>query len=414
MPRRFAFLTALRLAAFVLSAPTTLHCEPSLPNADESSIVPLSYKVASVVLETQVSPTSAAVRFTRDGVNYAESGERSAYPFIHPLQGREFAVCRGFGMVKDEARGKEYFHPGVDFAASEGTPVVAAASGKIERYGYTAGYGIYIVINHGSFSSLYGHLRKDRLVKKGDTVAAGARIGSVGSTGDTDGSLLHYEIRLSKSKSGVLHAVDPNDFLDIAKRAGSKGSAASMAFGVDALIPRFAFKGGIVAIDFDLPEGNVAIRGAPSELPLRNPLGKGAYKMDTGFGLRTNPFSKKKEFHTGLDIASYWGAPIYATGSGTVAKIGHDSGYGNYAIIRHGRLVSLYSHLKDLSALSEGMKVSAGTRIGVVGNTGMTTGPHVHYEIRLVDDHDSDFKESVKRLFDPQLFLDWAARLGIR
>lgn len=123
------YLAAALLAVLPLSSQSTL------PYADESSIVPLSYKVAGIELETQVSPSSAAVRFTKDGVNYSESGERTAYPFIHPLQGQNYSVCRDFGMVKDETSGKEYFHPGVDFAASEGTPVAAAASGKVERYG---------------------------------------------------------------------------------------------------------------------------------------------------------------------------------------------------------------------------------------------------------------------------------------
>jgi murein DD-endopeptidase MepM/ murein hydrolase activator NlpD len=400
------------LAALLAVSPTP--SEPRSSQADESSIVPLSYRVISIELESQVSPTSASVRFTRDGVSYSENGERSAYPFLHPLQGQECEVSREFGMVKNDAAGGEYFHPGIDFRASEGAAVFAAAAGKVERSGYTNGYGLFIVIDHGSFSTLYGHLRKDRLVKKGDVVNSGQRIGSVGSTGDTTEALLHYEIRLSRSKSGVLHAIDPRQFLEISKKAGSRGSAASLAFGADVVTPRFSFKAGKVTIACDLADGPFSEQDSPENLPLRNPLGARAGKVDTGFGMRANPFTKKQEFHTGIDIPCSWDCPVYAAGAGSVAKAGYDAGYGNYVIIRHDKLVTLYSHLKDLNGVTVGKKVSAGQRIGLIGNTGKTTGPHLHYEIRLVPDMESGFKDSVKQLFDPQAFLTWASGLGIR
>lgn len=387
---------------------------PLPSGADESSIVPLSYRISTVELESLVSPTEASVRFNRDGVNYSESGARASYPFLDPLKGQTYEVSREFGLVKDGANGREYFHPGIDFRASEGTPVIAAAAGKVERSGYTAGYGLFFLIDHGSFSTLYAHLGKKRLVKKGDTVSAGQPIGSVGSTGDTEEALLHYEIRLSRSKSGILHAVDPRQFLDIAKRAGSRGTAASLAYGVETLAPRFSFKDGKESLSCDLQDGAFSVRDDPANLPLRNPLGSRAGAVDCGFGLRDDPFTKVREFHTGIDIVGFWGCPVYASGAGVVAKAGSDSGYGCFVIIRHGKLVSLYGHLKDLSGVHVGQSVAAGQRIGAIGNTGKTTGPHVHFEIRLVADMGSGFKEEVKQFFDPQAFLDQASELGIR
>jgi murein DD-endopeptidase MepM/ murein hydrolase activator NlpD len=407
-----AFTIAAACAALLVLL--SAQADPLPSTANESSIVPLSYKIATVELESLVSPTEASVRFNRDGVSCSESGDRSSYPFLHPLQGQACEVCREFGPVKDGPSGREYFHPGIDFRASEGAPVFAAASGKVERSGYTAGYGLFIVINHGSFSTLYGHLQKIRLVKKGDAVSAGQRIGSVGSTGDTAEALLHYEIRLSRSKSGILNAVDPRQFLDIAKRAGSRGTAASLAYGVEVMTPHFTFKEGKAGISCDLPDGAFSVRDDPAKLPLRNPLGANAGKVDCGFGQRDDPFTKKREFHTGVDIVCFWGCPVYAAGAGVVAKAGTDSGYGNFVIIRHGKIVTLYAHLKDLSAVSVGKELAAGQRIGVIGNTGKTTGPHLHYEIRLVTDADSGFKEEVKQFFDPQVFLDWASGMGIR
>jgi murein DD-endopeptidase MepM/ murein hydrolase activator NlpD len=93
-----------------------------------------------------------------------------------------------------------------------------------------------------------------------------------------------------------------------------------------------------------------------------------------------------------------------------VAKVGYESGYGFFAIIRHGNLVSLYSHLRDTDSLKEGQSVSAGQVIGRIGNTGATTGPHLHFEIRLVPDLRSGFRESVKQLCDPLSFIGFSPK----
>ncbi len=385
----------------------SIHAQAS--RADESSIVPLSYEVVKIQLESRLTGPEASLRFSRDGVNHSESGERGAYPFLHPLEGQEFSLLRGFGMVNDEVWKKEFFHPGIDFAAAEGSPVLAAASGRVSRSGYTAGYGLFLMLDHGSFSTLYSHLRKDLAVKRGQSVKVGQRIGSVGSTGMTTGPLLHYEIRLSKSKNGKLYAVNPADFLDLASKAGPKGSAATLAFGADVVLPSLTRKAGTFTLSYPVEEGPLQESGPASAFPLLHPLGKGNHIVDTGFGPRLNPFTKKREFHTGIDIVSRWGARVYASGSGSIAKIGYESGYGNYMIIRHGKLVSLYSHLKDTSGFKVGQKVNAGDCIGQIGNTGATTGPHLHFEIRLVTDIDSGFKEAVKQLCDPALFLSWGA-----
>jgi murein DD-endopeptidase MepM/ murein hydrolase activator NlpD len=396
------------LAISVLLLP--LAAEEAPYGADESSIVPKSYTVIGVTLESQLSGQKADLRFTRDGVNYSESGERGDFPFLNPLQGQKCSVIRDFGMVRDSAQGIEYFHPGVDFSAAEGAPVLAAASGTVTRTGYTAGYGLFLLIEHGSFSTLYGHLKKGVLVKKGDSVSVGQRIGSVGATGQAEGPLLHYEVRLSEIKGGHFYAVNPKDFMDLSSRAGPRGSASTLAYGADVVIPRISVKGGQATVSFALEDKTVSETGAPSDFPLLHPLGKGKHPVDTGFGLRVNPFSKKREFHTGVDIVSYWGAKIYAAGSGTVAKVGYESGYGFFAIIRHGNLVSLYSHLRDTDSLKEGQSVSAGQVIGRIGNTGATTGPHLHFEIRLVPDLRSGFRESVKQLCDPLSFIGFSPK----
>ena len=92
--------------------------------------------------------------------------------------------------------------------------------------------------------------------------------------------------------------------------------------------------------------------------------------------------------HNGWDIADPEGTPVYAVDSGEVKFAGwSDKGYGYMVVIDHGgRYQTLYAHLKEMPSVSAGQSVSAGTEIGVMGNTGFSTGPHLHFEIR----HGSD------------------------
>jgi murein DD-endopeptidase MepM/ murein hydrolase activator NlpD len=99
--------------------------------------------------------------------------------------------------------------------------------------------------------------------------------------------------------------------------------------------------------------------------------------------------------HNAMDIAGPEGTPVYAVDSGQVKFAGwSDQGYGNMVVIDHGSYQTLYAHLKSSPSVSTGDSVSAGTVIGYMGNTGFSTGPHLHFEIR----HGSD-------LIDPGLYL---------
>jgi len=90
-----------------------------------------------------------------------------------------------------------------------------------------------------------------------------------------------------------------------------------------------------------------------------------------------------KKLHTGIDIAAPSGAKIVAAGAGTVIFAGYNGGYGNCTMIDHGNgLVTLYGHQKRI-VVSKGARVSAGTTIGYVGSTGMSTGAHLHFEVRV-------------------------------
>lgn len=101
----------------------------------------------------------------------------------------------------------------------------------------------------------------------------------------------------------------------------------------------------------------------------------------SGFGRRIHPIYKIRKMHTGIDFTAPVGTPIYATGNGRVAAAGVDSGYGRRVLIDHGySYTTLYGHMSRL-AVKAGQEVRRGDLIGYVGNTGASTGPHLHYEV---------------------------------
>lgn len=105
--------------------------------------------------------------------------------------------------------------------------------------------------------------------------------------------------------------------------------------------------------------------------------------ISSDFGYRTSPFTGKREFHKGLDISTPQGTPIYAPAKGMVTSGGRDGGYGIAITINHGSgITTRYAHLHSL-AIKKGQKVTRGQLIAYAGNTGRSTGPHLHYEVRL-------------------------------
>jgi len=105
-------------------------------------------------------------------------------------------------------------------------------------------------------------------------------------------------------------------------------------------------------------------------------------EITSGFGYRMHPIFKVVRFHTGIDIACSYGTPIRAAGSGTVVFSGWRRAYGLTVIIDHGNgIATLYAHCSRVY-VSEGEKVEAGQVIAEVGSTGLSTGPHLHFEVR--------------------------------
>ncbi|MDR3057353.1 MAG: M23 family metallopeptidase [Prevotella sp.] len=104
--------------------------------------------------------------------------------------------------------------------------------------------------------------------------------------------------------------------------------------------------------------------------------------VSSGFGIRRHPVYNVRKFHTGIDMPKAKGTPVYATGSGVVIRKGYDPGYGNFIEIQHaGGFRSFYAHLSK-TLINTGDSVRMCEYIACVGNSGLTTGYHLHYEIR--------------------------------
>ncbi|WP_374530515.1 peptidoglycan DD-metalloendopeptidase family protein [Novosphingobium sp.] len=107
--------------------------------------------------------------------------------------------------------------------------------------------------------------------------------------------------------------------------------------------------------------------------------------ISSGFGYRADPFTGGADFHPGLDFKGPIGAPIFAAARGTVSFVGQRSGYGNCVEITHGNgLVTRYAHMSAFRT-RVGKQVAPGEVIGLIGSTGRSTGPHLHFEVRIND-----------------------------
>jgi murein DD-endopeptidase MepM/ murein hydrolase activator NlpD len=117
-----------------------------------------------------------------------------------------------------------------------------------------------------------------------------------------------------------------------------------------------------------------ALAALPSRWPVRG-------AVNSEFGSRQSPWSNEREFHAGIDIRAARGTPVYAPAPGTVIHAGNAQDYGTTIIVDHGQDVrTLYGHLSKLNVQS-GQRVERGAIIGYTGNTGRSSGPHLHYAI---------------------------------
>ncbi len=119
------------------------------------------------------------------------------------------------------------------------------------------------------------------------------------------------------------------------------------------------------------------LRHIPSIIPVQDA------RLTDGFGNRRDPFTNQVRFHHGADFAAPRGTPVCATADGVVVRVGRMSGYGKVVHVDHGYgYKTVYAHL-DSYSVRRGQRVERGEIIGALGNTGRSTGPHLHYEVRV-------------------------------
>ncbi|WP_052350591.1 M23 family metallopeptidase [Paenibacillus gorillae] len=111
-----------------------------------------------------------------------------------------------------------------------------------------------------------------------------------------------------------------------------------------------------------------------------------SHQMTSGFGYRKDPFTGKATFHAGIDIAGNTGDPVFSAANGIVEESGFSSSEGNHIVIDHGNgLRSVYMHLKQIEA-REGDTIVRGEKIGLLGSTGRSSGPHLHFQVMQRDE----------------------------
>jgi murein DD-endopeptidase MepM/ murein hydrolase activator NlpD len=170
--------------------------------------------------------------------------------------------------------------------------------------------------------------------------------------------------------------LDPRGILASAAR-GQGGPLEKLSTSRDgSLDPRFERLGLSLARMDALERG---LEGIPQVMPVDR------LRMSSGFGVRHDPFDGSAAMHSGLDFSGPTGAPIHAAAAGTIIFVGKHAGYGNLVEISHGNgLTTRYAHMSKFAA-KRGQKVEAGDVIGAVGSTGRSTGPHLHFEVRIND-----------------------------
>lgn len=192
-------------------------------------------------------------------------------------------------------------------------------------------------------------------------------------------------VRLGLNPQAMLTSLDD--------KSAQGGPLIMLATAADGSIdPRFQ-RFGLSLARMEALERSVA--GLPQALPASLEY------ISSGFGYRADPFTGGADFHPGLDFKGPLGAPIYAAARGTVSFVGQRSGYGNVVEIDHGNgLITRYAHMSGFRTVV-GKPVMPGQLIGLIGSTGRSTGPHLHFEVRLGDRpvNPRPFLEAVPNVF---------------
>jgi len=189
-------------------------------------------------------------------------------------------------------------------------------------------------------------------------------------------NLTRYADRRARRDEAALRQLGLNpDTVLASMRTAQGGPLEKLATSRDGSTdPRFERLGLSLARMDALEDG---LQGVPHVIPADGGL------ITSGFGYRADPFTGGGAFHPGLDFKGAYGAPIHAAAEGRVSFVGQIRGYGNVVEISHGNgLLTRYAHMSKTMATT-GEQVKAGDVIGAIGSTGRSTGPHLHFEVRI-------------------------------
>ena len=243
-------------------------------------------------------------------------------------------------------------HRGVDIAAERGEPVVAALGGTVTFSGTVANVG-WVTIDHGGeLNTTYGPI-SPRLVSAGDAVATGDIIGLLAA-----GPHLNWGARIAGQYIDPLALLERwETYLTTAEDIPPPGTLAGLQGAAGQSTP-------------GVPRGTGR---------LRRPA---AGAVTSAFGQRRHPVTGEVRLHAGMDIGAPEGSAVLAAAAGTVAFAGTAGAAGLMVIIDHGNgLTTRYAHQSAL-LVEAGAAVDVGEQIGRVGSTGLSTGPHLHFEVR--------------------------------
>ena len=183
--------------------------------------------------------------------------------------------------------------------------------------------------------------------------------------------------------------LNPDSMIRNADRGAMGGPLEKLTTGAgDTIDPRFERLGLSIARMDALERG---LDGVPQVAPANVQM------VTSSYGYRRDPFTRRGAMHKGLDFRGPTGTPIYAASDGRISFVGRKSGYGNVVEISHGNgLMTRYAHMSKFNA-KVGQTVEAGQTIGAIGSTGRSTGPHLHFEVRINN-----------RAVNPRTFLETA------
>jgi len=200
-------------------------------------------------------------------------------------------------------------------------------------------------------------------------------------------------LRINAFDTDFRRRVHPGDslemFFDMKDDQSTEGNPGELLYTAissgGTLYKFYRFKSADGVVDFYDADGNNS-----KKFLMRKPVRGDDVRLTSGFGVRFHPLLNSRKMHTGVDWACSTGTPIIAAGNGTIEEVGRKGYYGNYVRIRHANgYQTAYGHMSRFADVHPGMKVRQGQVIGYVGSTGLSSGPHVHFEVlvnsRFVD-----------------------------